>query len=191
MSPLEKGMVFASSNPQGIGKPIRWAERFWAKDKQAEYGHTGIITGSNGETFEALGTIKESDLFKGYAGKKVMIVRPLTKESVDGVQEAIWALKIKHLGQVYPGWRLLLFLVPPLARRISYRGKWVVCSELTAKFLWMIGVRHGGYAGTNPDDLVDEWRMGRDYEIVFEGLLPGTPGELSELCRNTATGSAV
>jgi hypothetical protein len=166
---LQPGDVFATSNPQGIGVPIRWAEKFWAKDKAATYGHTGIIQDSSGKTLEALFSIKESNINK-YAGKKILIVRPVDVSKYLTLG-AIVELKEEHLGQWYPAWRLPLFIVPPLARRISYRGRWVVCSELTAKFLHRIGIRGDHYSGTNPDELVDEWRHWRRYEIIFEGTL--------------------
>lgn len=166
---LHPGMVFATSNPQGIGKPIRWFEKLYAKDRHAQYGHTGIIQDVAGSTFEALWTITESNLFDRYKGSKVLIVQP--KVTREEAVTMIDALKEEHLKQIYPAWRLLLHLVPPLARRVSYKGKWVVCSELVAKYLFLIGIRHSSFAGTNPDNLVDEWRKWRDYEIVWEGVL--------------------
>ena len=168
---LEPGMVFASSNPQGIGIPIRWMEKWWSKDRDAEYGHTGIIQDVSGKTLEALWSITEGNLFEEYAGSKVIIAKPLCVNDAGLINSRLAELKQSHLGQWYPAWRLPLFMIPPLARRISYKGKWVVCSELTAKYLYAVGARHKAFSGTNPDELVDEWRHWKNFEIVFEGVL--------------------
>ncbi len=176
---LQKGDVFASSNPQGIGRPIRWIERFWAKDRAAQYGHTGIIQDEAGTTLEALMTITEGNLFEQYHGQRVIIARP--KTMAVRVERSLISLKAVHLGQIYPAWRLPLFILQPLARRVSWRGKYVVCSELVAKYLRQIGVRPYPYQGTNPDELVDEWRRWRDFEIIFEGVLPATAADFGKL----------
>jgi hypothetical protein len=168
---LEPGMVFATSNPQGLGRPIRWLEKWYAKDRAAEYGHAGIIQDATGKTLEALNRIAEKNLFTQYAGRKVLIVK-MTNPLRRNVNIQIERLKDEHLGQIYPAWRLLLHFIPAIARRVSYKGKWVVCSELVAKFEWLVGERHNSFAGTNPDQLVDEWRRWKGFEIVFEGVLP-------------------
>lgn len=166
---LEPGMVFATNNPQGVGTIIEFMEKWMSHDLHADYGHTGIIQNELGLTFEAVWRITEQNFFQAYKGQRVLIARPIADTMQK--QVALEVCKEAYLGGIYPLWRLPLFLIPPIARRISYKGKFVVCSELTAKFLYLCGVRHGVFMGTNPDDLVDEWRRWRDFDIVWEGVL--------------------
>ena len=75
-------------------------------------------------------------------------------------------------------------MVPPIAKYLSWGGRYCVCSELTARYLHIVfqlagdldeygykWPRHSHYCGTNPDMLVDEWHRWRGYAIVFEGNL--------------------
>lgn len=172
---LRAGDVFATRNPQGLGAAINVAQKFWSADGESRLGHAGIIQNRYGLTLEARWTITEVDLFEQYAGAEVVIARPIEAD-FSRVMVALDRLRREHLGQWYPAWRLLLHLVPPLARKISAGGRFVVCSELVAKFLYKIGVRHKQYMGTNPDTLVDEWRHWKNYTIIFEGTLPAAGG---------------
>ena len=169
---LRPGDLFATRNPQGLGKAINVAQKIWATDSQSKYGHVGVVQTERGLTLEALWTISEQNLFIDYAGAEVLIARPINAD-LDPVKQALADVKGEHLDQIYPFWRLLLHMIPPLARRVSLGGHYVVCSELVAKYLHLAGLRHGQYMGTNPDTLVDEWRHWRGYKIIFEGRLPG------------------
>lgn len=171
MIELKPGDVFCSYNPWWTGKAIVAVQKFW--DGDAEYGHAGIITNPvAGETLEALGEIEVGNLDR-YKGKQVLIARPLTTlrgrkiEAIECVH-SIKALKDKQLGRVYPWWRIMLHLFPPLARKVG-TGDFLVCSELTAKYLYYIGARGNQYKGVTPDNLADEWLHWRNFEVIFKG----------------------
>lgn len=170
MIDLRCGDVFVSRNPWRIGRMINAVQRFWSLDGRSEFSHAGIITSVDGATLEALATVSCGNLLRDYAGQRVMIARPHAPRDVKKL--ALVTIRAKHLGQIYPGWRLLFHLVPPLARTISAGGMFLVCSELVAKYLYFAGVRDRPYTGINPDTLADEWREHRGYNILFTGELP-------------------
>ncbi len=174
---LQTGDVFCVQGNMGaVSSMIRLAERIWSRDNQAVHGHAGIIRNSIGETLEALWTVKESHLDE-YRGKQVIIYRPV--QDLDGafidpayLAKAYGDLLEEHLGRWYPVHRLALHLVPPLAKYIS-TGRWLVCSELVAKYLWLIDARDLPYTGVNPDTLADEWRYYFNFQEVFSGIWEG------------------
>ena len=171
---LKPGDFFTTRNPMALGVAINGFQKVWSRDNKSEYSHAGIITNATGDTFEALYTIKSQNLFSAYAGAQVLIARytafPRTLDFK--ITVALYKIRKRHAGQVYPYWRLPFQIIPPLAKYLSWGGKFVVCSELVAEYLHMIGARHGQYTGTNPDTLADEWHHWKNYEIVFEGTLP-------------------
>lgn len=145
-------------------------QRFWSRDGESTYSHAGIILDAYGTTFEALWTVKKQNLFKAYANTDVLVARYIHAKK----SQMNWALRlveIKHLGQIYPFWRLLFQLFPPMAKYISFNGKWVVCSELVAQYLFLLEARHAQFLGTTPDILADEASAWRNYRIVYEGRL--------------------
>jgi len=165
------GDVFASRNPQGLGSAILLAQRLKSLDGKAEYGHTGIILNAAGDTFEALWTIKSQKFFEGYKGDQVLVAR---WRGMDGNSfrrgfEAV----VPQAGRGYPWYRLLLHLIG--LPKIHVDGQ-EVCSELTAHFLVAAGAQilsGKRWAGVTPDYLVDEWRISKHFDIVFEGVLCG------------------
>lgn len=169
---LQAGDVFCVSTAGPLSYLIRAIERFWAEDDKAEFGHAGIITGEQGATFEALVKAKHSNLDR-YKGKHVLVARPV-KAIDSGVLmraqkiKAINRLIQDHEGQWYPFWRLTLHMIPPLAKYISYGGRFLVCSEIAAKYENFIGTRNGPYTGINPDDLADGWRSNKNYLIIHD-----------------------
>lgn len=167
---VQPGDVFVVSTPGILGKLIRPVQRFWSADGEASYNHGGVITAEDGATIEALWRVKESNLHERYAGCRVLVARPDAPAEYKAA--AIARLSRLHLDQRYPVWRLALHLVPPLAKYVSAGGRYVVCSELQAKYLWWIGVRHNQYTGATPDMLADEFLQWRKYTIIFEGDLP-------------------
>ena len=169
MNPMRVGDVFATASPKGPSKAIRAIEKFWSKDGEAEYSHTGIVADSYGETFEALWTgYGDGNLFDDYYRTKIIIVRYMGFAGMLPFS-ALQQLRNKYKGRKYPYWRLLMHVFPPLAK-ISL-AKMPVCSELTALNAHMIGARGPTWAGVTPDMLVDEWRKWRDFLVVFEGRL--------------------
>lgn len=166
---LKAGDCFASANPWRVGLMINAVQRFYALDGKSEYSHTGIIADPCGKTIEALRTVCNRNLFDHYAGKRVLIARPLVKESYK--IKAIRLIEDGYLGNIYPAWRLALHLFPPAARYISANGIFLVCSELTAFYLYHAGARHNVFTGVNPDNLADEWRNFWIYAVIYEGYL--------------------
>lgn len=160
-----------------LGVAINGFQKIWSRDNKSEYSHAGIITSVKGETFEALYTIKSQNLFEAYAGTGVLIARYTGLPWNEGyrINAAISEIKERHEGQWYPFWRLPFQIIPPLAKYLSWGGKFVVCSELVAEYLHLVGARHAQYTGTNPDTLSDEWHRWKNFEIIFEGILPDKP----------------
>ena len=165
MVKLLPGDLFGTSNPMALGKAINAAQWLWSKDGQSTYSHSGIVLDESGRTFEALWTIKTAHLDE-YTGSKIIIARcnAVSEQKREAVLKALIA---EHSGQWYPFWRLFLHIIPPLAKLSVTKRP--VCSELVAKYLFRLGQRHGQWAGTNPDTLVDEWTRWRGFEILFEG----------------------
>jgi hypothetical protein len=166
---IQTGDMFATNSGIWMGKGINFFQSLWSADNRAKYHHAGLLQNEEGKTFEALWTICEKNLFEEYKDKQVLIARCLNVDD-QLKQNQLDALKERYLGTWYPFWRLGLHMFPPLARRLHFLDK-PVCSELVAKYLWYIGVRHKQWAGTCPDMLVDEWRYWRGIKIIFEGVL--------------------
>lgn len=164
---LQVGDVFVVNSRSPFAKIINDVSSFWSSDNTSLYNHAGIILSKAGDTFEALRRLEEYNLSR-YEGRAVMIVRPEGSELAK--KATIETLEKIHRGQIYPAWRLPLHLFPPLARRISYNGKWVVCSELVAKYLYLLGRRHPYFTGTTPDRLADEWRYWKGFTTVYQGV---------------------
>lgn len=165
---IQKGDVFCVASPgEVIPSLILAVTRFWSYDMAAVYHHSGILLDSHGMTLEAKRRVEFGRL-DWYAGRPIIIARPLAPEGL--IDSALNDLTARRLGQIYPAWRIALHLVPPLARRINGADR-VVCSELTAEFEQMIGVRGAPYHGTCADTLADEWCKWRDFDVLFEGTL--------------------
>lgn len=183
---LHKGDLFCTRNPMWLGKAINVCQSAMSRDGKSLYSHSGIIIDNKGTTFEALHTIKSQNLFESYADEQVVAARWIAMS--DEVFDYVFPiLKKEHDGKLYPYWRLPLNIIPFVAKYTTFRGKFVVCSELVAKFLYYVFIyfghttpagyqwpRHKWFTGTNPDTLSDEWHRWQEYEIVFEGTLPTT-----------------
>ena len=168
MIALQPGDVFATRNPQGLGKAICLAESIKSEDGEATYGHTGIIIDSSGTTFEALWTIKRQNLFEAYAGNQVLIAR-WTGMTLQAFQKGFDAVKVQE-GRTYPFYRLLLHLVGLGKIHIENQE---VCSEITEHFLIAAGaITLGGcnWYGLTPDNLADEWRISKYFDVLWEGM---------------------
>ena len=166
MIELHPGDIFCTKNPMALGRAIMGIERLWAKDNKAEYSHSGIITDCQGTTLEALWTIKGNDI-NAYSGENVIIGRweGMSPTALQNGYDAI-ALEVN---EIYPLWRLPLFIFPFMAKYVS-NGNWTVCSELVCKFLLGCGYTQiGEWQGQNPDDVADMIRKWKDMRIIFEG----------------------
>lgn len=169
MVELKPGDVFASRNPQSLGKAINWLERLRSHDNEATYGHTGIIIKPDGTTVEAVWSITSQNLFKDYKGTKVLIARPVAMNP-EAYAKGFDAIKC-HIGTSYPYYRLLMHFLG-IGKFVHFKTP--VCSELTAKFLINAGIRclsGQNYWGVNPDNLVDEWRISDHFDVIFEGVI--------------------
>ena len=162
---LMPGDVFAVNSDSLLAKSINAVQWIHSRDGEAKYNHAGIILDETGQTLEALWTIRKGHM-DAYRGKQVIIAR-INAVSIQKREAVLKQLIVEHMGQWYPFWRIPLHIVPPLAK-ISI-SKRLVCSEFDAKYEARLGVRHGQWAGTNPDTLADEWRKWRGFDILFEG----------------------
>lgn len=172
---LQRGDVFVCEGNMGlVSAAIRGAQRILSRDNEASYGHAGIITSAAGATLEALWTVRHGHL-DAYAGQRVLIARPARSLYRPTVaiclrtrDQALDMIAQQHLGRVYPVWRLPLHLVPWVAKYASI-GRWLVCSEMVAKYLTLIAARDTVYTGICPDTLADEWRRWHNFDVLFEG----------------------
>lgn len=169
MIELKSGDVFASKNPQSLGRMINCIQRIKSHDNQSEYGHTGIIIQDDGATIEALPDGIHVSTLDAYKGSKVLIAR-FNKMTPEAYQKGFDSIK-GHIGHTYPYYRLLMHFLG-LGKFIHFSTP--VCSELTQKFLINCGmttITGTNYWGINPDDLVDEWRISDHVEVIFEGII--------------------
>ncbi len=168
---LKPGDVFVVSGAGVFPFLIRLVERLTSFDG-AKYSHAGIILASDGETFEALRTLRRSSI-DAYIDRQIYIVRPMSDINSRLIvqSEKIAACRgiiREHEGQWYPVYRLFLHAFKPLSK-LYFRGWPKVCSEIVAKYLSKLGVWRGTYAGVSPDNLADSWRDSRRVKLVFEG----------------------
>ena len=151
---LLPGDIFCTRNPMSLGRAIVVVQKFWSSDNQARYSHAGIIIGRPGITFEALWTNKKQDLFKAYAGEEVLIGwhDDMTLERF----KAGWDRIKGSEGNIYPLWRIVFHVIPPLAKYLC-SGNFKVCSERTGEFIDGTGIYPDGYfwKGKTPDNLAD------------------------------------
>jgi len=185
---LEPGDIFCTKNPMWLGRAICWFEKIGSRDNHAEYSHAGIILDRKGTTFEAVWTNKRQNLFRAYAGQKVLIGRHEHMKYIEFNRG--WTGVKKYEGKRYAGWRLLLHAIPLMSKFGT--GNFAVCSELAMKFISKSTVmlnnssaldvakfiRDGEsicWKGWNPDDVADMIKgplSVKGWSVVFEGKLP-------------------
>jgi hypothetical protein len=166
---LKPGDVFASRNPQGLGSMILLTQKMKSLDGEAEYGHTGIIIDEAGTTFEALWTIKRQNLFEAYKGNKILIAR-WQGMTMNAFWKGFNAVAGQE-GRPYPFYRLFLMLIGLGKVRVPDQE---VCSEITTHMLVAAGadvLSGDNWCGVTPDNLVDEWRISKYFDVIFEGIL--------------------
>lgn len=165
---LAAGDLFAVKSRDALGTAINLLQKFWDTAlNDSEYSHNGILTKPTGETLEAVATVREQNIFTAYAGEEVLIARH--RSMTESRFLSGMAKVAGNVGQWYPVHRLLLHFLR-LAKYVHWRS--VICSELTAKFLVGAGLRRSWY-GVTPDNLTDQWKDSKHYDIIFEGRLPG------------------
>ena len=180
---LQAGDICCTRNPMSLGRVINAAQVITSRDGKSIYSHSLIITNKYGKTLESLWTVKNQNLYEAYRSTQVIIAR-WKGMTPDIAEQAIKIIEEEHLGKWYPMYRLPFQIIPTFAKYISFKGKFLVCSELAAKFLWVCHIltgagtkdypepRHKWYTGTSPDTLADEFhRWTGCYEIGYEGML--------------------
>lgn len=162
---LQPGDVFVVRGDTSISYLIRVAGKFWSTDGECTYNHAGLILDPEGNTFESLSRIDHYKLM-AYMGKQIMIVR---HKGMTPDRFVMGWDKIKHLdGVIYPWWRLGLHLFH-LARFFNRSGI-PVCSELVGMFENGAKLRNV-FWGLTPDNLADQWRESKYYDVIYEGVL--------------------
>lgn len=164
---LKKGDFFCSQNSMGLGKLINAVQLFWSTDNESKYTHSGIIIDKDGTTLESLWSVRTQNIWEAYAGTRVIIGRweGMTDRAFDKGMQAI----AEHQGHLYPWFRLLMFGIPPIAKYF-YIGL-VICSELTAKFLYGSGAINY-WKGRMPDHIHDIMKYWKRFSIVAEIDIP-------------------
>lgn len=166
---LHKGDIVCTRSEDMFGGVIRAVQKLWSKDNDARYNHCVIITGENGDSFEALETIRKTNLFIYHYGEECVIFRHalMTDEIFANGFETIK----KYENNTYPIWRLIFGIIPPFMKNIG-SGNFIVCSELASKFLIGCGfVEFIPYLGKTPDDITDMCRNYKYWGTVFEGVI--------------------
>lgn len=164
----QKGDIALTVNPMALGKTINAFQRIWSRDHKSKHTHALIIVGENGTTFESKVRIEHGHM-DDYKGKEVVIFRNKYMNE-DRFQDGFRAIR-KFEGNLYPFHRLFYFTMPIIARYVHI-SKRPVCSELVCKFLYESGLKLFKYIyGLTPDNLDDEMRNRKDYDIIFEGKL--------------------
>lgn len=177
-SKLQIGDIFCSENPMTFGKAINFVQSMYSSDRNAKLSHSGIIYNIDMDnqpiSLEADWRLTTFSFAKRYAGKKVLIARHNKMNNIK-LCSGLNSIR-KNIGQWYPIHRLFLHMIN-LAHIIHWNK--LVCSELTAKFLYKAELRHSHYYGTTPDHLADEIRNkinsnrnGPMYEIIFDDIVP-------------------
>jgi hypothetical protein len=163
---LQAGDVFVVRGDTNISYLIRVAGKFWSTDGECTYNHGGIILDDQGNTFESQSRIDHYNIDQR-KGNQILIVRH--KDMTPTLFANGWEF-IKRLdGVIYPWWRLGLHLLR--LARFFHRSGIPVCSELVGMFENGAGLR-GEYWGLSPDNLADEWKISKYYDIIYEGVLP-------------------
>ncbi len=164
---LQPGDILLFAGKGLLARLVNWVQALRAADRASEYNHAALVTSADGDIFHAVRwRIRYTCLKNRGRRSRVMLVRwrKMTPARFRLGMAAVAPME----GRIFPLWRQL-FHALNLARIICV-GRWAVCSELVAKFLHAAGARHRHWAGTNVDDLHDEF-VGRpsQYEVIYRG----------------------
>ena len=162
---IRPGDIFVVKRPTFFSNAIARTCEFWAIDGSAEYSHSGIILSADGTTFEARRRTGQYHM-NDFRGLPILIGRH--KDMTAKMASLHFpALILDYDGDVYPWWRILLHMIPILSRKIGTGGH-LVCSELSARFLYDCGFLPT-FLGYNPDHIADMINLYRDWSIVLKG----------------------
>lgn len=160
------GDIVCTRGDNIFSKSIRGVEEVWAKDGEADFNHVLVIIDSDGTTFEALEKIRRQNIYDAYKGCRIKVFRNETM--TDAVFKIGFNAIKRHEGNIYPAWRLLLAIIPPLSRVIG-TGENLVCSELVSKFLYKCGIDNFyPYLGKTPDDVHDMCENYKGWNCIFD-----------------------
>jgi len=159
-----------------LGKVILAAQKLKEPDGEAKYSHCELITGQDGCTFGARWRTRERDPKKGlyaYLGSHVLIARPI-KVTIEQETTAWYCTRTLFNGNIYPVLRLVMqglsTVIFPWLSKIGC-GKYGVCSEVVAHYMYKAKLRDY-WIGATPAQIEDEIRdQPHKYEILFEGIL--------------------
>lgn len=166
---LRPGDIVCTNGDNLFQDAIRGVEKVWSKDDEVSFNHALILIDKNGTTFEALETVVRRNIYDAYKGCRIKIFRYAGMN--DFIFNAGFKEVKKHEGNIYPAWRLLLALIPPLSKRIG-TGKNLMCSELVSKFLNKCGVPgFYPYLGKTPDDVHDMCSNYKDWNTIYDIVL--------------------
>lgn len=168
---VKPGDIFCSRNPMALGRAICAVQSFWDRDGEAEYSHAGLILDSAGTSFESLWTVKNGNIYNDY--RDGIIIGRHKSMSSRMFNIAFNGVTSQRVGQIYPFYRLLFHLFPPIAKVSLGR---VVCSELVAEFLYACSIM-GFWKGVTPSYLVDIIRRWKWWKIMYEGNLNDIIGD--------------
>jgi len=157
---------------------IKGFQKIKEHDGVANYTHSELLTNAIGQTFAARWRTRLRDNgLQDYVGSNIMVIEPLGMTMK--LFRSMWQSSdmCRFDGDIYPFWRLLLQAVSAFGP--SFLAKWgfgshAVCSEVVAKFFsgtppW--NQYFNKWRGHTPA-MIENWgRIGRDFRIVYEGLL--------------------
>lgn len=165
---LKPGDIILFAGRSFRAKVINFFQSLFAKSGRSIYNHAALVTSAEGDILHATRwRIKHTSLRKRYRRSQVMILRwrHLTLDRLRRGMAEVGPM----LGRPFAFWRQLLHAV-----RLGwlFYGKYVVCSELVAKFLSAAGARARHWAGTNVNDLYEEFTGNPShYQVVYQGRL--------------------
>lgn len=165
---LRPGDIILFAGRSFRAKLVNFFQSLYAKRGVSSYNHAAVVASGDGDILHATRwRIKHTSLKRRYRNSQVMVVRwrGMTPERFHSGLTEVKAM----LGRPFAFWRQLLHAI-----RLGglFYSKYVVCSELVAKFLIAAGAWPRHWAGVNVNDLYEEFmENSTQYQVVFQGRL--------------------
>lgn len=182
---FERGDIFCTRNSGSwTSKPIQIVQNLRNSTGTGDMTHSGILMDEH-TTFESLSRVKSQNIYKAYGGMHVVVGR--FPEMTDERFAKGWASVSKYKGKLYPGPRLIMFMLLPITTKYFAPSRiWglgffadVVCSELAGRFAKYADVaKYKGvcgfkqFRGLMPAHLADRIRRWKSITTVWDGILP-------------------
>jgi len=161
---IKPGDIFCVTGDSIVQSAIKGCTSIFSTDGSAEYGHVGIITHSNGNTFEAVETYSRHNIYSRYSGCDILVGRHVDMDTISFTMGMRIVKKFE--GKMYPWFRIGVFLVPFLPKFMHF-GK-PVCSELA--FMFLHDLRDCGYHwGVTPDYVADAIKRWDVFDVIYDG----------------------